>query len=110
MAAIIAAALALWGIVIPLRVEFFENDIGILAQSCGPNGLIGVYRPGWEQLSEADRVSLIAHEAGHCLGLGHYGSCNHNHAIMGCWNLGEVTGYDRAMLAGHRVVVPMVGN
>ena len=113
MAAILALAIALWAVVAPtITVEFFQNDIGTLAQTGCPEAnrcIIGVYEPGWNRLSEADRLSLMLHEVGHTLGLGHYRSCNYQQSIMGCWNLGEITAYDRAMLKPYRVVVPMVG-
>ena len=113
MAVLVALALALWGASVAIRVEFFQNDVGLTAQSnvyepgkC----LIGIHEPRWAALDEGERQSIMLHEVGHCLGLGHYGSCNAHLSIMGCPSLGRVTEYDKAMLAGNRVFVPMVSN
>ena len=119
MNAIIAVCLAIWGVLSApaIAVEFYQNDNGQLAQTGahGGNCLIAVYEPGWNTLSADEQRSLMLHEVGHCLGLDHFGSCNYNEAIMGCWSLPEPTGYDRARLAAlnspaHRAVLPMVGN
>lgn len=107
----VAKALLAWGITVSgITMEFYGNPEA-------PNGqagkledgscLIGVYQAWWDEADEFNRESLILHEVGHCAGLGHYGSCNGELSIMGCPNLGYLTGYDKAMV-GYRVMVPMV--
>ena len=118
----IAAALLAWGITSApaITAEFHSNPAAPIAQAGAglpPDGhcLIGVFDGWWASASEADRQSVMTHEMGHCLGLGHYGDCNSIPSIMGCAFLGEITDYDRVMLArargsGYAVVVPMLAN
>ena len=113
MAALIALVLLMWGVTVApvITVEISEHDFGIGAQAnvyAPGKCLIGVNGPRWKLLNETERMSLMLHEVGHCLGLGHYGSCNAELSIMGCPSLGRITDYDRAMLAGNRLFVPMV--
>jgi hypothetical protein len=121
MATLIALVLALWGVTFthPIFVNFHTDPaLGIgfayVQQLEHPDGppvgscTISFDEARWATMTQAQRESLALHEVGHCLGLGHYGSCNANLSIMGCPSLGRVTGYDRAMGAGNRLFVPMV--
>jgi hypothetical protein len=118
MAALIALVLTLWGtLYMPhITVEFFQNDIGAAAQTGCPSPgecIIAIDEPQWDAMTPARRQSLLLHEVGHTLGLGHYGSCNANVSVMGCWVVEELTGIDHAELdglqiPGHRLIVPMV--
>jgi hypothetical protein len=113
MATLIALVLLMWGVTVApaITVEFSVGDMGVGGQAnvyAPGKCMIGLDGPRWERLNETERMSLMLHEVGHCLGLGHYGSCNANLSIMGCPSLGRVTDYDRAMLAGNRLFVPMV--
>ena len=115
LAALIAFALLQWNATFAIEGEFFTGGSNWWAQTGAHSDhcLIGVNEPWFTSATPELRQSVITHEVGHCLGLGHFGSCNYNEAIMGCATLGEITGYDRAMLGavrGNRVVVPMVGN
>lgn len=102
--ALFLRALTAWGFdepLLPTRVEFYENDIGVAAQAgCDERQCtIGVFRPGFERSTESANFSVMLHEVGHILvGPEHYGSCNHNVSIMGCAFLGYITDYDRFML------------
>lgn len=117
--AFVSLALATWGALHApqIDVDFFQNDIGALAQTGCPETnhcLIAVYEPGWNQLSDEQRRWLIHHEVGHTLGLDHYGSCNANLANMGCWWM-PMTDFDRVRLESvegraTRIVVPVAAD
>ena len=96
---IIATVIVLWGIIMPVSVTS-APDINTYAYTYTASGVCNIVTDSglFPNLSESGQVSILLHEYGHCLGLGHYGSCNYNESIMGCATLGYVTDYDRAML------------
>lgn len=100
---LLATAIAIWGIVVPTTIEPVYHDVGLPAYTtlyqdqCN----IVIDMRAWE---ESQLPSVILHEYGHCLGLDHYGSCNHNLSIMGCPSLGYLSSYDRLM-AGPKFTV-----
>lgn len=96
---IIAAIIAIWGIVVPFTLTPAPN-INTYAYTYTSSEVCNIVIDSglFPNLPESTQTSILLHEYGHCLGLGHYGSCNYNESIMGCATLGYVTDYDRAML------------
>ena len=116
---LLALALAIWELWFPapeIVIQGFDNDLGNVAQSSGPEivtpaCLIAVDNARFALLSPAYQQSTITHEVGHCLGLAHFGTCNGPEvAIMGCGILPEPTERDRVELVrvrGYRLLVPI---
>jgi len=113
---LVALALVAWGLWFTppvIQIEGFDHDLGNVAQSSGPEivtpCLIAVDNARFAQLTPAYQQSTITHEVGHCLGLGHFGTCNGEViALMGCGILPGPTEVDRVMLIrihGYRVIV-----
>lgn len=123
MAALVSAALILWGIwfappVINTQVHQPTQDIdaqGMAWSATFPDGscLISVHPHDFTALPSNLQSYVMLHEVGHCLGLGHYGDCATEPTIMASCVVAEPTLRDRIELIrvrGYRTVVPMVGH
>lgn len=117
--AMVTAAVLVWGGAHP-QIEVREEPAFAAAISSGPlpDGTCVIIADPVRMAgyTTEQQVSILTHEVGHCLGLGHFGTCNGPApAIMGCATLGEITPYDRLKLAqvrgqAYTTVLPMVGN
>lgn len=97
---LLALAFVLWNIIVPVHLEVFQTDLRTPAYAYTLSGecYIAIDQSRMLAYSQPQQQSIILHEYGHCLGLGHFGDCNSTPAIMGCATLGYVTEYDRVRL------------
>lgn len=117
---LIALAVVLWGLWFtppPIDVQFHQPTQDIDAQGMGWSAtftdgscLVSVHPTDFPALPADYQLAVILHEVGHCFGLGHYGHCQIEPAIMASCPVPVVTGRDRLELIrvnGYRLIVPI---
>lgn len=111
LAAMIAIAAALWGMVFPTQIhDQFEPQPAVLTAVRASDGThcdIFIWSHRFYEVSQEERQRYVNHEYGHCLGLNHID----HPGIMSFNASGEFSGWDRLEFwhhypAPYRIIVP----
>ena len=116
---LVAAAVVLWGLWFtppPIYVQFHQPGTNFDAQHIGwaatgfPDGscLVSVHPIDFPALPIDYQMAVMLHEVGHCFGLGHFGHCQLEPAVMASCPIPLPTEHDRTELIrirGYRAVL-----
>lgn len=115
---LVAVAVVMWGLWFappPIDVQFHQPTQNIDAQGMGwsatmPDGscLVSVHPTDFPALPIDYQMAVMLHEVGHCFGLGHFGHCQLEPAVMASCPIPLPTERDRVELIrirGYRAVL-----
>lgn len=106
LVSVLALVIAAWGMFTPTTIYYAPIDNLAYAGQSDSQCIITVH----PEIPSHRLYSIILHEYGHCLGLGHFGDCNTYRTIMGCADLGYVDEYSKFRVEvahmPYRLIVP----